>query len=71
MVFLLSGCIVLPCQMRRVEARDTPLYMNGNTVMIGEVSTLYEAECFTHVDTKGFDVVKLNRPFRWVGIPCS
>lgn len=39
--------------------------------MIGEVSTLYEAECFTHVDTKGFDVVKLNRPFRWVGIPCS
>ena len=46
--------------MRRVEARDTPLYMNGNTVMIGEVSTLYEAECLTHVDAEGFDMVNLN-----------
>jgi hypothetical protein len=34
-------------------------------------SALSEAECLTPVDTGGFDIVKLNKTFRWVGIPCS
>jgi hypothetical protein len=35
------------------------------------LSTLSEAECSTPVDTEGFDVVKLNKTFCWVGIPYS
>jgi hypothetical protein len=40
MVFLHSECIHAPCQMRRTQGEDIPLYMNKKTVIIASAWNL-------------------------------